>query len=257
MIEIQSAVLEIIGQQHWQLFIVFLRVSAVVSMLPAFGERSVPVRIKLGIALAFTFIVAPAVDDVDQVSGVLPFARLVAAEATSGLALGAAVRLFVIALQMAGAIAAQATSLSQLLGAAAAEPTPAMGYLLMIAGLALAMVADLHIRAAEYLIGSYSILPAGKMPVAEDLSTWGVTQVTRAFSIAFGLSAPFVIASLIYNLTLGVINRAMPQLMVAFVGAPVITMGGLALLLVSAPLMLTVWLDMLISFLLNPLEAAP
>ncbi|MFC3118840.1 flagellar biosynthetic protein FliR [Jhaorihella thermophila] len=38
--------------------------------------------------------------------------------------------------------------------------------------------------------------------------------------LPFSLSAPFVIASLLYNLTLGAINRAMPQLMVTLVGAP-------------------------------------
>ena len=54
---------------------------------------------------------------------------------------------------------------------------------------------------------------------------------------------PFVIAALIYNVALGVINRAMPQLMVAFVGAPALTLGGLLLLYLSAPVMLSVWID--------------
>ena len=36
-------------------------------------------------------------------------------------------------------------------------------------------------------------------------------------------------------------NRAMPQLMVAFVGAPAISFGGLALLLIVAPFLLDVW----------------
>ena len=42
-------------------FIVFLRVAALTALLPAFGERSVSVRIKLVLALAFTMIVAPTV----------------------------------------------------------------------------------------------------------------------------------------------------------------------------------------------------
>ena len=58
--------------------------------------------------------------------------------------------------------------------------------------------------------------------------------------------------SVIYNLTLGVINKAMPQLMVAFVGAPVITFGAIALLLVSAPLLLSVWLQAFEAFLAAP-----
>lgn len=59
------------------------------------------------------------------------------------------------------------------------------------------------------------------------------------------------------NLALGAINRAMPQLMVAFVGAPLITFGGLALLLVATPVILSVWLDALMAFFQDPVGARP
>jgi flagellar biosynthetic protein FliR len=44
----------------------------------------------------------------------------------------------------------------------------------------------------------------------------------------------------------------MPQLMVVFVGAPVITFGGLALLFLLAPTMLIVWHDALLETLAAP-----
>jgi flagellar biosynthetic protein FliR len=173
-------------------------------------------------------------------------------ETVAGLALGAALRLLVHALQIAGVIAAQATSLAQLFAGAGAEPQPAIGHLLTVAGLALAMAADLHLRIAEYFILSYDILPAGRLPGAADMADWGLAQVTRAFATGFSLAAPFVIASFLYNLALGVINRAMPQLMVAFVGAPALTAGGLVLLALSTPLALAVWLATLNGFLAAP-----
>ena len=70
--------------------------------------------------------------------------------------------------------------------------------------------------------------------------------------MAFTLAAPFLITAVIYNLALGVINRAMPQLMVAFVGAPVITFGGLFILMVGSPVILDVWVRALMTFLANP-----
>ncbi|MFY8145461.1 MAG: flagellar biosynthetic protein FliR, partial [Rhodobacter sp.] len=48
------------------------------------------------------------------------------------------------------------------------------------------------------------------------------------------------------------INRAMPQLMVAFVGAPALTAGGLVLLALSTPLALAVWLAALNGFFAAP-----
>jgi flagellar biosynthetic protein FliR len=127
-----------------------------------------------------------------------------------------------------------------------------MGYILVVAALALALAAGLHVKAALLVILSYQILPMGLFPGAEGLSAWGTAQVARAFALAFSLAAPFVILSVLYNIALGAINRAMPQLMVAFVGAPVITAGGLFLLFLAAPTMLAHWLAALDAFMAAP-----
>jgi flagellar biosynthetic protein FliR len=236
-------------------FAVFLRVGAAMALFPAFGERAIPERVRLALALSFTIIIAPAVAEpvVQALGG--GFIRLLLSEVMAGLAIGAVVRLFVLALQMAGTIAAQATSLSQILGFAMADPQPAMGQILWLAGLTLAVMAGLHLRLAELLISSYGAFPPGELPGAALLAHWGTGHAAEVFALAFTLAAPFVIASLIYNVALGVINRAMPQLMVAFVGAPAITAGGLLLLLASAPILLSVWLRTLELFLSHPFGA--
>jgi flagellar biosynthetic protein FliR len=235
----------------WAGFLVFLRVGAAMALLPAFGEQAVPQRVRLVLGLAFTAVVVPAVSD--QVAAVPQALALpLVTEVLAGLAIGLGLRMFVFALQMAGTMAAQAASLSQLFGGAGAEPQPAIAHLLTMTGLALAVMAGLHVRVAELLILSYDVLPPGRLPGAGDLADWGLHQVARAFALAFALAAPFAIASLIYNVALGVINRAMPQLMVAFVGAPALTLGGLILLALAAPLALPVWLHALQGFLAAP-----
>jgi len=239
----------------WHGAMVFLRVSALVSLLPAFGDRSVPTRVKLGLAIAFTLIVAPAVPIIPAPRDILSLAGISVSEVGIGLFLGFGIRVFVLVLQTAGSIAAQSTSLSQILGGAGVEPVPAMGFVLVVGGLALAVMAGLHVRAATFLIASYDLFPFASIPGGRATSQWGLNQISQGFSLAFLIAAPFVIASAIYNLTLGVINRAMPQLMVAFVGAPVITFGGLFLLFVCAPLMLATWVETLEAFLLNPTGA--
>jgi flagellar biosynthetic protein FliR len=238
----------------WQGFIVFIRVGAMIALLPAFGEQSVPTRVKLGLALAFTAIVAPAApvppvfDVAQQALG------LTLAETLTGLFLGMMLRLFILALQVAGSIAAQSTSLSQLFGGAGGDPLPAMGHVLVIGGLALATIMGLHVQIAEFMINSYALVPMGDVIPADMLSRAGIAEISRAFALGFTLAAPFVIASLIYNVTLGVINKAMPQLMVAFVGAPAITAGGLVLLMLAAPLMLSIWVEAMALFMMDPFK---
>lgn len=232
----------------WHALLIFLRVGPAMSLAPGFGEQSLPVRIKLVAALAITVILSPIVPLFsDRIWESDALIRFLATETITGLLIGISLRMFVFALQIAGSIAAQSTSLSQILGASA-EPMPAMGQVLMVAGLALIMAQGFHVQILINFSESYDLFPPGQMPFPAILSEWGGIQATKAFKLAFQLAAPFAIVSLLYNLALGAINRGMPQLMVAFVGAPAITAAGLILLAILAPVMLSVWAQELQSF---------
>lgn len=186
----------------WAAALVFLRVGAVVALMPGFGDQAVPQRVKLALVLA------PLVADRIATSGPAPALLPLAGEAVAGLILGVGMRLFLLALQTAAVIVAQASTLSQLFAGAAPEPQPAIGNLFLIAGVALFLAAGLHLRAAELILLSYDILPAGGIPDPRAAADWSLALVSQTFSLAFTLAAPFVIASMIYNLALGAINRA-------------------------------------------------
>lgn len=257
MIEQFAGLLQITTGLLWHGAVVFLRIGAVMMVLPGFGEQSVPVRVKLALALVFTIIVAASLNTAlfagpFSLERFLPF---LVTEPMIGLALGIGFRLFVMALQTAGVMAAQALSLSQILGGAGVDPMPALGQVLVVAGLALAMSAGFHVQVAQALIISYDVMPAGSFPTATDLSAWGINQIAASFALAFSLASPFLIFAILYNLTLGVINRAMPQLMVAFVGAPVVALGALFLLMLLSPVMLSVWLQAFQGFAISPFQA--
>ncbi len=249
---ITPELLALFGAGFWQGAIVFLRIGAMTAVMLGFGEQLVPTQIRLVSGLVFTAIVAPTLPQIPMPQSTMQYAGLVATEAVVGLSLGVALRMFMHMLQTAGSIAAQCTSLSQVLGGAGADPMPALGAVLWISGIAVAVMLDFHIHAAELMIRSYDLFPIGIFPDASGLSEWGVHRVSETFSIAFTLAAPFLITAVIYNLTLGVINRAMPQLMVVFVGAPVITFGGLSILMIGAPMMLQVWGRNLLMFFADP-----
>jgi flagellar biosynthetic protein FliR len=239
----------------WAAALAFVRIGAMVALMPGFGDTAVPQRVKLALVVAFTLIIAPLL--AERVAAVEPSFVAIGGEALAGLLLGLGLRLFIIALQTAAAIIAQATTLSQLFSGTAPEPQPAIGNLFLIAGIALAMSAGLHVRAAELVILSYDILPAGGRPTAEDAADWGLALIGRTFSLALMLSAPFVIASMLYNLALGAINRAMPTLMVSMVGAPALTLGALALLAVATPVLLAAWLAAFSEHLSQPFSVSP
>lgn len=250
-----SGLLDLAQGVAWAAALAFVRIGAMVALMPGFGETAVPQRVKLALVVVFTLVVTPVL--AERVAGLEPSFLALGGEAVAGLLLGIGLRLFIVALQTAAAIIAQATTLSQLVGGVAPEPQPAIGNLFLIAAIALAMSAGLHVRATELVILSYDILPAGGRPLAEEAADWGLALISRTFSLAFMLSAPFVIASMLYNLALGAINRAMPTLMVSMVGAPALTLGSLALLAIATPVILAAWLGALGEHLAQPFAILP
>lgn len=240
--------------EFWQASLVFFRVGGATILLPGLGENSIPVRIKLAIAIVLTIAVFPLSPAPPSNFG---FMRLALVETTIGVLIAAVLRLFIFTLQTAGSIAANVTSLAQLFGAGGADQQPVLSHIFTLAGLTLLFVADVHLVFLMYLVNSYEILPIGLWPDPQSTFRFGVSRLAQSFDLAFQLALPFVIISLLYNVTLGVINRAMPQLMVALVGAPFITGASIVLLALCSPLMLSVWLKAVSGFLIVPLGVSP
>ncbi len=237
-------------------FVVFLRVGGVMALMPAFGETLIPARVRLVLAFAFTLIVRAGLDS-SVIQGLGPLSFGLLGEAAIGLLIGMMLRLFVLALQTAGTIIAQSISLAQMFGGTDGQPQPAVGNVLMLAGLAVAVHLGLHVKLAALLIDSYAAIPPGRLPDAGLVRAWGLSGVRDTFSLGFSVAMPFVLAGLIYNVALGAINRAMPQLMVSFVGAPALTFGGLVLLAVALPTGIMVWLGHFDAFLADPFRVRP
>lgn len=225
---------------------VFARVSAIAFLAPGLGERAVSVRVRLAAAAAITIILTPLVySQIEtQPNFNVELLEVVAAEATTGLLFGFALRLLIFTLQIAGSIIAQHVSLSQLFGPNVGfdSESPYTAFLLM-GGIAVAVSANLHFYLAGALVETYGVLPFGQFPVAEVVGEWTTERTGLALHAALALAAPFVILGFIYSLALAAASRAMPQLMAAFVGAPAITLAGMTLFAVSASVILMVWLS--------------
>jgi flagellar biosynthetic protein FliR len=230
-------------------FATFLRVGAMMLLVPGLGDRMIPARVRLVAAFALTAAVAPGAPPAVELGP-----QLIFAETITGLALGAILRFLAQALVMAGMMAAQLTSLAQLFGTV--EPSSAMGNVLNLAGLALLMAAGLPMMLVEMLIRSYDVLPLGGFPAGGDLARWAIARIGHGFALAVGLAAPFALVALVYNAAMGVLNRAMPQLMVALVGAPAITGLTGVVFLLAAPLILAAWKAAMVATLADPISGA-
>ena len=223
---------------------IFTRLSIFIYLLPGIGETVIPQRIRLGIAFLMTWILVPLILPGTSLPNMtLPTGfLLIVKEGFYGFVLGLAFRLMVFTLQILGNIISQALSISQVLGEGiATEPNTTISTLLMMAGTTLLVTMDLHVEAIGIFYRSYEVFPIGTSPKLDNIAYWMTQKAVGTISFAVTLALPFIILNFVYNLMLGFLNRAMPQLMVSFVGLPAITGAGLFLMVIATGSILVFW----------------
>lgn len=210
--------------------LVFARIGTMVMMLPGLGEMSMPVRVRLTVALVLSAMFLPLhrnayTIDLKEFGPVL---LMLGHEILIGAILGLVARLSVSALQVAGTVIAQQIGLGFV---TAVDPTQGqqnviVGNFLAMLGLTLIFATDLHYLVIAALNDSYRIFAPGAAIMVGDVAKLMTDTVAGAFKVGIQLSAPFLIFGLLFNLGLGVLSRLMPQMQVYFVGLPLSIMLG-------------------------------
>jgi len=169
--------------------------------------------------------------------------QMVAAELLTGATLGWLARLPALALGMAGALIATLLGLSSVV-----QPDPALGgqstALARLFGLAapvLILVSGLYTLPLSALSGSYALVgPGGVLPPGDTAELF-VTITSNSFALALQLSAPFLVAGVVWQVAVGLLARIAPQLQAFAVAAPGQILGGLVLLGLLASRILGTW----------------
>ena len=223
--------------------VIVARLGFVVFLMPGIGDQTVPMRVRISVLLAVAAaFAASGVVSVPASSDLTVLFSLILAESIIGMFLGILLRLSIWMLSIAGTLIAQVIGLAQMLGIALeTEAQTLTANMLSMAGTALLLSMDYHISVFARLTELYGEIPAGALSELD--VTFLVNSSFDAFTFAVLLAWPFVAINLLYNICLGFINKALPSLMVAFVGAPFMIGAGMILLTMSIATMLMVWFD--------------
>lgn len=240
----QTVLADLAVAHIYGVLLVFARVGAAFMLIPGLGEGHLPARLKLTAALLVAFAMAGAVLDQPQVvppnlGGVT---GQIGAEIVAGLLLGTSARILFMALHVAGTIIAQQSGVGLLVPSSIAPGgVSAMAQVLLFGGISLVFALNLDHQLLHTVRDSYALFPLGELPDPGDMALHLTGVVTTAFALGVRLSLPFLVIGFTMYAGLGVINRAMPQMMVFFVAAPALTLMGLVLLAIVLPTILLGW----------------
>ncbi len=208
-------------------------------VFPLYGLPAIAMRIRMAAALSVSTVVfigagAPgfaAWAEADRV-----FLAAIT-ETFLGLAVGMVARLVLDAATAAGSAIGSCMSLSM---GATYDPvhgtdSPAVAQVLSLAALGFAVAAGIHREAIAWLCRSVQDIPPGAAYAFEPLAARVVGQGAEAMALAIRLAYPVLSAVTIGHLTLGLLNRTIPQMGIANIGFALALLAGMGALYLAAP----------------------
>lgn len=233
---------DLLPQVAFVFMLIFARVGTILMLMPALGERTIPVRIRLGFALALSLTLYPMLS---ARYGAIPAnlagaAALFGGELVIGFAIGFAMRLILAALQIAGSAIAMQLSLSfaESVDPAQGQHSVLIANFFTVTAITLIFVTNLDHIAIAGVVDSYTLFQPGVLPPAGDFSMMAIRTISEAFRVGVQIASPFIVFGLIFQLGLGILSRLMPQIQIFFIAMPAtIGLGFLVLLLLIGTIM--------------------
>jgi flagellar biosynthetic protein FliR len=219
--------------------LVLARAGAWVAICPPFNMPSMPVRVRVGVAVALSFALAGSMGEQAALE-TLSTAALIAALFTqilAGFALGMFVAVIFAAVQSAGELIDLQVGFSM---GAVVDPlsgnnsTP-IGRMHQLLGLAILFAINGHLLVVGAFVRSVEVAPLGRLDW-ETLGTTLAELISVLFAASIEIALPVLTALFLTEVALGFLGKAAPQLNIMVLGFA--AKSFLALTLLGATLVL-------------------
>jgi len=220
--------------------LIFARMSGAIALTPFFGGRSIPGRVKVGLAVIVSMLLFPNVapENAAPMTTIL-FACLLVKELVIGVTIGFMSQIVFNSIQMAGAMVDYGRGMSQATFLAPQLETNVslLGQLQFQGALVLFLLLNGHLVFLRGMAASFQSVPllsfptflSGTTPAAEQMAHY----TAQSLVVALQLSAPALLALFLVDVSFGVLGRVASGLQVHTESQPVKAMVGLAIILLA------------------------
>ncbi|HYC42150.1 MAG TPA: flagellar biosynthetic protein FliR [Noviherbaspirillum sp.] len=214
------------------------RILGLIATAPLFGNLSIPVRVKLGLGVMLTLVIAPTVPAVPAADPMSLAGLLITIQQLIiGLSMGFAMRIVFTAVEMAGEVAGltMGFGFATFFDPQTRARTSAIAQFLSLLALMLFLALNIHLSMLATLAESFISIPISAMPggtsAFRQIANWGGLIFTAGAQLAL----PVIAALLLTNIALGVLTRAAPQLNLFGIGFPITLGAGFIVIALMMP----------------------
>lgn len=232
----------ILTTEHILVFtFIFLRISAILALMPVIGERAVPIRVKAGLALLIALLVFPAIRmDIPSLQADAAIVAVVLAmtgEVLIGVIIGFAARLIFAGIQFAGNMIGlqMGLSIANVIDPVSSTQASIIAEFKYLVAMLVYLAVDAHHLFIQAIVDSYRFVMPFGFHFSESLTQFIFMFSRELFVTAVKISAPVMAVLLFSNVALGVVARTVPQINVFIVGMPLQIATGLIVLGLTIP----------------------
>ncbi len=238
MVTISSAqLIDLIATYLWP----FFRIAALITIAPIWGTKIIPVRARIGLALALTVIIVPVIEPATSVEPFSLAGILVTAnQVVIGLMMGFMLRMVFSALESGGQVIGMTMGLgfAQMNDPANGITVPVISQFYTLIATLIFLALNGHLILINVLVDSFRTMPIDILAIGTSGLWTLLTWAGWIFKGAVLIALPTVTALLLVNIAFGVMMRAAPQLNVFSIGFPITLSLGFVFMLVSLPVFL-------------------
>ena len=220
--------------------LVLTRVTGIFVIAPFFGSLNIPAHIRVGTAVAFSFVLFPIVDSYGPVSApdnVFLYAAAAAGELFVGWLIGFVAYVTFSAIHFAGKVMDMQVGFAMVnvMDPTSGQQIPLIGSFLYNLAIIVFLVVNGHHMLIAALFESFQSVPIMGLSPSPNLAGFVVNLVNGVFVTGMKLAMPVTFSILLTNVGLGILARTMPQLNIFVVGLPLQIVIGMFVLSILMP----------------------
>ena len=228
-------------QGHIAVFLLMLtRISGIFLISPFFGSMNISPFFRVGIALAMTVVLYPAVDNLGTPpapESIIMFAVAAVGELFIGWLIGFIAFISFAAITMAGKVMDMQVGFAvvNVVDPTSGQQIPLIGSFLYNLAVIILLVTNGHHMILAALVESFRALPLAGLEGNISIALVIANLTGGIFLTGMKIAMPITFAILLTNVGLGILSRTMPQMNIFVVGIPMQLMIGITVISMIMP----------------------
>lgn len=218
--------------------LVFARIGGMILVNPIFSRRNVPMRVRTGLVLAVSLLIAPGLDgQAVNAFNSIEMGMALFKEAAVGVSFGLVFQIFYYMIFVAGDLmdTVFGLAMSRVFDPVNGLQVSLMGQVLQIVFVLYFFATGSHLVMIKAFAYSFQMIPAGAQTLQlQAVAEFLLTLFNSAFLLALKMCMPFVAAEFLVEAAMGILMKLIPQIHVFVINMQCKILAGLLLMLLFA-----------------------